>query len=141
LSHQTPHSHTLRSFQPRKFDIFSQEFSEWVSDIGGFDVVTSNPPYIPQRDWELLPTSVKEFEDPRALQGGNDGLVFYRRIAELLKSTALLKPGGRLAVEFGINQAKEVQRVFQDTGMLESMDIWTDCFGIQRTAFCRARRN
>jgi release factor glutamine methyltransferase len=141
LGDRTAHSQALRSFQPRKFDIFSREFSEWVTDAGGFDVVTSNPPYIPQRDWELLPTSVREFEDPRALQGGDDGLVFYRRIAELLKTTAFLKPGGRLAVEFGINQAEEVQRIFQDTGALSSVDIWTDCFGIQRTAFCRARRD
>jgi methylase of polypeptide subunit release factors len=131
---------SVRSFQATKFDIFSQEFSEWVSEMGGFDVITSNPPYIPQKDWELLPFSVKSFEDQRALQGGEDGLVFYRRIAELLKSTPLLKPRGWLAVEFGIDQAPAVQRIFRETGILASVDIWTDCFGIQRTAFCRARR-
>lgn len=104
-------------------------------------MVTSNPPYIPQKDWELLPTSVKAYEDRGALQGGEDGLRFYRRISELLKSTPLLKPGGWLAVEFGLAQAEAVQTILQSSDRLESVDIWTDCFGTQRAAFCQARKS
>src|SRR6201999_334678 len=123
-------SQNSHSFVARKFDIFSQEFLEWVSDMGGFDVVTSNPPYIPQKDWELLPISVKAYEDRGALQGGEDGLRFYRRIAELLKCAPLHKPGGWLTVEFGVGQAEAVRTILHNSGKLESGDIWTDCFGI-----------
>lgn len=130
-----PESQT--SFEPMKVDIFREQFSQWISESCPFDVVTSNPPYIPDKDWENLPTSVK-YEDPRALQGGEDGLVFYRRIAELLATTPLLRPGGWLTVEFGIHQAEEVANILKKSGKLGSVEIWTDSFGMQRAAFCRA---
>ncbi|KIM33289.1 hypothetical protein M408DRAFT_19607 [Serendipita vermifera MAFF 305830] len=126
------------SFKPMKFDVFSKGFAQWISDTGPFDVVTSNPPYIPEKDWDSLPAAVK-YEDRRALEGGKDGLIFYRQIAELLTKTPLLRLGGWLAVEFGIHQAEDVRAILEGSGVLDQVDIWTDCFGVQRVAFCRKR--
>lgn len=64
---------------------------------GSFDVVVSNPPYIPTAEYECLPPEILQFESREALDGGADGLVTFRRLAE--QTALLLKPGGLLAVE------------------------------------------
>ena len=68
------------------------------------DVVVSNPPYIPSQDILTLDKKVKAFEPLTALDGGEDGLKFYRSISQ----NAKLSPGGILAFEVGINQADDV---------------------------------
>ena len=62
-----------------------------------FDLVVSNPPYIPSAELSALPTEVREYEPLEALDGGEDGLELYRRLLDQAK--ILLKPGGMLAVE------------------------------------------
>jgi len=64
---------------------------------GFFDLVISNPPYIPSAEYEQLPTEILQFESKLALDGGTDGLDVFRRIAK--QAEVLLKPGGVLAVE------------------------------------------
>ncbi len=71
-----------------------------IDDIGmhgGFDVIISNPPYIPTVELERLPREVADFEPVLALDGGADGLEIFRRIIE--QAAVLLKPGGLLACE------------------------------------------
>ena len=76
---------------------------------GGFDAICSNPPYIPSEDIAGLAPEVRS--EPRmALDGGGDGLLFYRAIAELW--SPLLRPKGLLAVEIGAGQAEDVSRIF-----------------------------
>ena len=74
--------------------------------LGKFDLIVSNPPYITTEEMERLDPSVKDYEPHLALHGGADGLDFYRAI--LRNFTAALRPGGCLALEFGMGQDKQV---------------------------------
>ena len=74
--------------------------------LGQFDVVISNPPYVTRAEMAALPRSVREFEPSMALDGGEDGLDFYRAIAK--NFTPAVKPGGYLAFEFGLGQEDAV---------------------------------
>ena len=95
---------------------------------GGFDALVSNPPYIPSGDLAGLMPEVRR--EPRlALDGGEDGLRFYRVIAE--QWTAKLRPGGLCAVEVGIGQAAAVAELFDRAG-LRSVDCRRDIAGIDR---------
>ena len=82
--------------------------------LGKFDMIISNPPYIPADDMLDLPVSVKEYEPHLALFGGLDGLDFYRAIAANYRS--VLKPGGFLALEFGDGQGDDVCRILIENG-------------------------
>lgn len=78
-----------------------------------FDVIVSNPPYIPTEDCAVLQREVLQ-EPSMALDGGADGLSFYRRIAR--EATAFLRPGGTLLLEVGHDQAQAVLRLLEDAG-------------------------
>ena len=81
-----------------------------------FDLITANPPYIPTGDISGLSREVRQ--EPRlALDGGPDGLVFYRIICK--KWLAVLAPGGWLVVEVGIGQAEDVAAMMQAAGLTE----------------------
>lgn len=82
--------------------------------LGKFDLIVSNPPYITGQDMLELPVSVKDYEPHLALYGGEDGLDFYRSIAE--NYSKALKPGGYLALEFGDTQGDDVCRILEDNG-------------------------
>ena len=84
------------------------------SVLWDFDVIASNPPYIPTRDIDGLDSSVRDYEPHLALDGGDDGLDFYRTISEKWKSA--LNPGGRLYFEVGIGQADSVLRIMRAQG-------------------------
>lgn len=84
---------------------------------GPFDMVVSNPPYIPSRDWEVLMPEVREHEPRLALDGGVDGLEAYRQIA--VQAARIITPGGWLLVEVGINQAADVSALFTAAGLSE----------------------
>ena len=74
-----------------------------------FDLIVSNPPYIASEEIATLPDEVRDFDPRLALDGGADGLDFYRRIAD--EAQAFLKPGGKLMVEFGDGQAPELEKI------------------------------
>lgn len=75
--------------------------------LGQFDMIVSNPPYIPSRDILELDSSVRDYEPIWALDGGEDGLRFYKAIIKHWKS--LLRPGGALLFEVGEGQAEDVK--------------------------------
>jgi release factor glutamine methyltransferase len=77
-----------------------------------FDLVISNPPYIPMGDIVGLQREVREFEPRMALDGGPGGLDFYLMLA--VEARPLLKPGGKLMIEFGDGQAEAISKIFQD---------------------------
>lgn len=77
-----------------------------------FDLIISNPPYIPSADIELLQREVRDYEPRLALDGGADGLDIYRRIAETAMSH--LPPEGVLLMEVGIGEAQEIVKLFKD---------------------------
>jgi release factor glutamine methyltransferase len=79
---------------------------ESVGGLGGFHLIISNPPYIPTSEIETLEPEVRDFEPRQALDGGVDGLDFYRLLAR--QASALLQPNGHLALEFGDGQAESI---------------------------------
>ena len=99
------------------------------SVLWDFDVIACNPPYIPTGDLEGLDVSVKDFEPLMALDGGVDGLDFYRVIASKWKSA--LRLGGTLIFEVGIDQAEAVAQIMADNGF-ENIITTEDTGGIQR---------
>ena len=82
--------------------------------LGKFDLIVSNPPYITSEDMVDLPLSVKNYEPHLALHGGDDGLDFYRAIAENYQ--AALQPGGYLCFEFGMEQGDAVCEILESNG-------------------------
>lgn len=102
-----------------------------------FDIITSNPPYVSWKDYVGLPTSVKNFEDPRALFGGPSGLEFYLAISRLVCREDILKPGGLLALEVGHDQAEKVETLMLETGRFRQTEIWLDPWEKQRTVIAQ----
>ena len=94
-----------------------------------FDVIACNPPYIPTGDIAGLDISVKEFEPHMALDGGVDGLDFYRFITAKWKSA--LRLGGTLIYEVGIGQAEQVVEIMTENGF-ENIIVTPDTHGIPR---------
>ncbi len=78
---------------------------------GKYDIVVSNPPYIRSDVIPTLQTEVKDFEPLSALDGGNDGLIFYRRITEI--APHILNDGGILAYEIGYDQVEDVKALME----------------------------
>jgi release factor glutamine methyltransferase len=76
-----------------------------------FDLIIGNPPYIPTAEIASLQIEVRDHDPPEALDGGPDGLAFYRRIAA--EAAPFLKPGGKIMLEFGDGQAQSVRQVFE----------------------------
>jgi len=97
--------------------------------LGEFDVIVCNPPYIPTGDIETLDSSVKDYEPMIALDGGEDGLIYYHAIAENWRN--LLKPGGHLAFECGEGQAAAVRYIMKQNGFGD-IKTYKDTLGIER---------
>ena len=97
--------------------------------LGEFDCIVSNPPYIPTGDLPGLDPSVRDYEPHMALDGGADGLDFYRAI--LRHWPAVLHPGARLYFEVGIGQADDVLRLMRSVGFGD-LEILPDPAGIPR---------
>lgn len=105
--------------------------SDFLNDFAikeKYDLIVSNPPYIPEKDIKTLPVSVKGYEPLTALAAGSDGLIFYRALAERARS--LLFGQGMIIVECGFNQGREVKGIFSETGM--ETFILKDLAGIDR---------
>lgn len=96
-----------------------------------FDIIVSNPPYIPASDIATLDPDVQK-EPHSALDGGVDGLDFYRRIAS--QAAEHLAEDGLLAFEIGINQAEAVQKMCLDAGFAQTA-VRQDYAGIDRMVF------
>ena len=99
------------------------------SALWDFDVIVCNPPYIPTADIDGLDASVKDYEPHIALDGGEDGLDFYRAIAAKWKSA--LRLGGALLFEVGIGQAPQVEDILAQNGY-ENIQTAQDTQGIWR---------
>lgn len=94
-----------------------------------FDIITANPPYIRKKDIEELSVEVKKYEPYSALNGGEDGLLFYRRMSTSLKD--FLKPGGVVLTEIGYDQGPAVSEIFQSVGF-KNIFIKKDLSGLDR---------
>ncbi|GLK74859.1 release factor glutamine methyltransferase [Methylopila jiangsuensis] len=104
---------------------------DWAGALtGGFDLVLSNPPYIPTADMGGLERDVRAFDPPAALDGGADGLDAYRAIIADLDR--LLAPGGVAVLELGIGQEADVTRIAASAGFVPAGAARKDLGGVPR---------
>jgi release factor glutamine methyltransferase len=109
----------------------------WDAELDGlFDVVLSNPPYIPAAEMEGLAREVVNHDPRLALTPGGDGLGPYREI--LARASHLIARGGWIGFEFGLGQAPDVTALMAQAG-LEEVEVFRDLAGIERAAFGRRR--
>ena len=108
---------------------------DMAAALGGpFDLIVSNPPYIASGAIAALAPEVRDFDPRPALDGGPDGLDFYRTIAASVP--ALLRPGGALVVELGAGQAEAVVALFSAVGLAPSPPR-PDLGGVPRALLAR----
>jgi release factor glutamine methyltransferase len=113
--------------------------SDLFHDVGErpFDLVVSNPPYIPADEYVALEPNVRDYEPRLALYGGFDGLDFYRRLVP--GAALLLRPGGMLAVEVGAGQAAAVAGIMQASGAFTAAETRDDLGGVPRVVYAHRR--
>lgn len=110
--------------------------ADWNMAEGPFDLVFSNPPYIPAADIESLQPEVRVHEPRAALDGGTDGLDAYRGLGRLLPG--ILAPGGHALLEIGAGQAAAMELLFPG---LELVRIAPDLSGIPRCVVLKAGKS
>ena len=111
---------------------------DWTAGLedDGFDLVVSNPPYIPTADIPTLDPEVRQYEPLAALDGGPDGLEAYRRLApEILR---VLKPGASFVVEIGHDQGAAVSSLFAAAGA-DDVELRQDLGGRDRVVVGRKK--
>ncbi|MFH1035700.1 MAG: peptide chain release factor N(5)-glutamine methyltransferase [Pseudomonadota bacterium] len=102
---------------------------------GFFEVITANPPYVREDEWEGLPTEVKGFEPRQALVAGPEGLDLIGQI--LQGARAFLRAGGWLFLEMGLGQAAQVTGLARSVGIYEQVATVKDLAGIERVLVCQ----
>ena len=106
-------SKNLNLFHQSKFKVF--DISKF--NVGKYDLIVSNPPYIPSKDIKNLSKDIINYEPLVALNGGLDGLDLIRKV--IYKSNSLLKKNGLLAIEIGFNQYLKVSSLLRQYGFRE----------------------
>jgi len=107
-----------------------------LPSLWDFDVITCNPPYIPTAEIPELDASVRDYEPHAALDGGNDGLDFYRAVCSRWRGAVRL--GGTLLFEVGMGQATDVEMILERNGFEEiqgyqdTQEIWRVVSGVIR---------
>ena len=102
-----------------------------------YDIIVSNPPYIPSRDIEKLDKEVKNYDPKIALDGGDDGLDFYKIIAN--ESVKFLKQNGMIFLEIGFGQAEMVKKILKKN--FEKIKVVNDYNNIERIIIARKKKN
>lgn len=128
---------TAQKLSGRVSTIQADALADPAPFLGKFDLIVSNPPYITTEEMTGLDRSVKDFEPHLALHGGDDGLIFYRSIADRFRKA--LKPGGYLCFEFGMGQGDAVCAILEENGytILERSRDYQD---IERAVLARIDR-
>ena len=102
-----------------------------------YNLIVSNPPYIESAVIRTLATEVRDHEPRIALDGGVDGLDFYRRI--IAEAPKYLEPGGVLALEIGCDQAEKIRALVKETDSFGPVHIVKDLAGLDRVAIMRLK--
>ena len=124
----------IAKLNAKKFDLIKRmnfEISNWFDNLENtdkFDIIVSNPPYIPINEWKSLDPNVLNFEPKRALTDNYDGLKNYKIIADNAKK--FLKKDGFIVLEIGYNQSKKIKEMFCAKGY--EVEIFKDLQSIDR---------
>jgi release factor glutamine methyltransferase len=118
-----------------RVDVLRSDLLSGLPQAQRFDLIVSNPPYIPDHEYEELEPNVREYEPRLALHGGDDGLDIYRRL--IPAAAVRLRPGGCLAVEIGRGEAEGVRALFAAAGTYGLARERPDLGGISRVVFGR----
>lgn len=102
-----------------------------------YDMIVTNPPYIRKAMIEILQEEVKDHEPKRALDGGRDGLDFYRIIVD--QAASYLKPGGFLLMEIGHDQGEDLRKMLKDSGKYTPAEVIRDLPGKDRVVKCQLK--
>ena len=134
-------SNTDMSFPRRRESILEVRVSDifshgWETSKEKFDFIVSNPPYVSQKDFELLEPELRLFEPRAALTDNADGLTFYKRIADVALN--LLRTNGCVIMELGFGMAEDVTQIIRQTG-LDVLRIKNDLSGIPRVIVAKRR--
>ncbi len=121
-------------FGTRELCITADALSEPSLRLGSFDLIVCNPPYIPECEIQTLDASVRDYEPHLALDGGEDGLDFYRSVTR--SWTRLLRQSGWLVFEVGETQADDVEKLMRLAG-LRSVGRAQDSGGWDRVVYGR----
>lgn len=112
----------IKNISTNRVSLIASDSFSAVKRDNQFDFIVSNPPYIPHKTVEEeLDISVREYEPHRALDGGDDGLDFYRYLAET--ANQYLKPGGRIYLEIGYDQGETVPSILKECGACDILVI------------------
>ncbi len=114
---------------PGSFRLVQSDMFEALEEGSLYDVIVSNPPYIPSQVIESLEPEVRDFEPRLALDGSADGLRFYRILAEGCRDH--LPDGGMVYMEIGYDQGESVSRLFADGGY-QDIQVFPDMAGHSR---------
>lgn len=131
------------SYEPKlrfvQTDLF-RDMGPAMEELGydRFDVITANPPYIRTADLEALEPEVRDFEPRMALDGSEDGLLFYRRLAK--EVPPFLNEGGRLYLEIGADEAAAVTALLEEAGFAD-IQVVKDLPGKDRVVKARFYEN
>jgi release factor glutamine methyltransferase len=104
-------------------------FDDSLIELGKFDLILSNPPYISTSEYAHLPQDVQGFEPRMALTDESDGFVFYRRMAQI--SPEMLNPNGAVVLELSYDGAARVAAIIEESGF-RSISTIKDLSGIER---------
>ena len=103
--------------------------------VWSFDMIISNPPYIKTNTIAMLQEEVKDHEPMLALDGGRDGLDYYRRI--VADAHLYLKDGGWLMLEIGYDQGEDLRKLIMETGQFSTPEVIHDLAGRDRVVQCQ----
>lgn len=126
IAKENAFSHGVRSIRFIEGNLFEPLEGERTP----FDLIISNPPYIPTNEIPHLPPGIRDYEPAVAFDGGPDGLEFYRKI--IREAHHYLNPGGFLLLEVGKGQGHDVARIMVETRKFSSPEIINDLSGIVR---------
>jgi len=108
-----------------------------IKNKNNFDLIVSNPPYIPENDMRGLQAEVRLYEPALALDGGPGGMDYIKRLIE--DSPKLLRPGGSLLLEIGTAQAEKACKLALERGDFEAIHTKKDLSGIERIFLARKK--
>jgi release factor glutamine methyltransferase len=125
-THNAERNHVADRVRAILADVLSPRFESLVA--GPYDMIVSNPPYVTEEEYASLAPEIRNHEAKHALVGADNGLIFYRRMADLFP--ALLKEDGWIAVEIGATQDKDVRSIFAEH--IDSLTVRRDLAGLPR---------